>query len=272
MQQEGQDKVTNLDKGQSRRLAFDAWGVQVALEWDNPDYDEEMSRLLLPNWTHNPELSPDAVFRLTVDPSTGRDRLYGPQASARFVTPPYSVAAVESRLHMHLAETTRQAVYVHAGAVEWQGAVVLVPGRSYTGKTTLVRALVAEGARYMSDEFAVIDEEGLVHPFPRPLSIRGGSDGYIERYDLADQTCLEPKPLALLAAVRFRSGAAWCVQEISAGSAVLELFDNTVAAREVPVFSLECLARAVQGALCLKGEHGGACEAARHLQEFMKLN
>jgi len=59
-------------------------------------------------------------------------------------------------------------LFVHAAAVAWQGSVIVVPGRTCTGKSTLAAALVRAGAAYYSDEFAVIDEAGLVHPFARP--------------------------------------------------------------------------------------------------------
>src|SRR5438477_263298 len=45
-------------------------------------------------------------------------------------------------------------------------------GCSLSGKTTLVREMLRLGATYYSDEFAVVDDSGLVHPFARPLGIR----------------------------------------------------------------------------------------------------
>jgi hypothetical protein len=40
-----------------------------------------------------------------------------------------------------------------------------------SGKTILVRTLLAQGAGYMSDEYAVINPTGRVHPYARPLSV-----------------------------------------------------------------------------------------------------
>ena len=57
---------------------------------------------------------------------------------------------------------------MHAGAVAWRDRGIVIPGRSHSGKTTLVRALV-EAARYYSDEFAVLDPQGRLHPYPLPL-------------------------------------------------------------------------------------------------------
>jgi predicted ATPase len=36
-------------------------------------------------------------------------------------------------------------VFVHAGVVGWKGQAILVPGRSYSGKTTLIAALMKAG-------------------------------------------------------------------------------------------------------------------------------
>ena len=64
-------------------------------------------------------------------------------------------------------------MFVHAGVVAVDGRALLLPGGSFTGKTTLVAALLRAGAQYGSDEYAVLDEAGLVLPaYPRPLSIR----------------------------------------------------------------------------------------------------
>ena len=52
----------------------------------------------------------------------------------------------------------------------------MLPAPSFGGKTTLVAALVRAGAIYYSDEFAVLDEQGFVHPYAKPLSIRGADN------------------------------------------------------------------------------------------------
>jgi hypothetical protein len=62
--------------------------------------------------------------------------------------------------------------FLYAGVVAWQGHAIVFPGRSLSGKTTLVREMLRLGATYYSDEFAVVDNSGLVHSFPRPLGIR----------------------------------------------------------------------------------------------------
>ena len=72
----------------------------------------------------------------------------------------------------YVAEEARRGVFVHAGVVGWKGRALVLPGKSGAGKTTLVAELIRAGATYYSDEYAVLDERGRVHPYARPLAVR----------------------------------------------------------------------------------------------------
>ncbi len=61
---------------------------------------------------------------------------------------------------------------MHAGVVGWRGRAILIPGRSGTGKTSLVAALVEQGAVYYSDDYAPIDADGRVRSYARAPSVR----------------------------------------------------------------------------------------------------
>jgi len=80
--------------------------------------------------------------------------------------------AFETDLQLYVAEMAPRRLFVHAGVVGWRGQAIIIPGRTFTGKTTLVAALVKAGATYYSDEYAVLDVRGRVHPYARPLGIR----------------------------------------------------------------------------------------------------
>ena len=84
--------------------------------------------------------------------------------------------ALESRIHLQVAALTDQAVFVHAGVVAWCGRALILPGPSHSGKSFLVASSIAAGATYYSDEYAVIDLEGPIHPFPRHLRLRRASN------------------------------------------------------------------------------------------------
>ena len=47
-----------------------------------------------------------------------------------------------------VAQRSRQMLFVHAGVVGWRGLAIVIPGRSHTGKSTLVAELVWRGAVY----------------------------------------------------------------------------------------------------------------------------
>jgi hypothetical protein len=84
----------------------------------------------------------------------------------------------ERRVRLTVAEFAIGKVFLHAGVVAWNNRALIIPAKSFQGKTTLVAELVKKGAVYYSDEYAVLDEDGLVHPFPKKLSMRGIIDDY----------------------------------------------------------------------------------------------
>lgn len=118
--------------------------------------------------------------------------------------------------------------------------------------------LYGAGARYFSDEYAVFDEAGRVHPYPKPLSQRREGRGPLLHppESLGDPTDLAPVPLARIVVTRFREGAAWKPEPITPADAMMALFDNTLVARSRPDFALSRLAKAVEGAEGLQGERG----------------
>ena len=84
----------------------------------------------------------------------------------------HAIDALESDVQLFVAETAPHRVFVHAGVVAFGDKAIVIPGRSFAGKTSLVAALVKAGAIYYSDEYAVLDERGRVHKYTRRLGIR----------------------------------------------------------------------------------------------------
>ncbi len=80
-------------------------------------------------------------------------------------------------VHGVLAHLYQQGVYaIHAGAVVYNGAALIIAGRSGQGKTTLVLGLLRRGLGLLSDEFAIADSaQQLILPYRRSLHIRPGT-------------------------------------------------------------------------------------------------
>ena len=171
----------------------------------------------------------------------------------------------ESCVQLYVAEHAPRRVFVHAGVVGWRGRAIVIPGRSRSGKTTLVAELVRAGAVYYSDEYAVFDGEGRVHPYARPLAVReGGSLRQTRRPAEAFGGCAGtgPLPVGLLVASLYERGARWRPRPLSPGEAVLEMLSNTVPARRSPGRALAALSCAAGTAAALAGSRGEAVRAA----------
>lgn len=135
--------------------------------------------------------------------------------------------------------------------------------------------LVRAGATYLSDEFAIIDSRGRVHPFAKPLSIRGagGCDLHVSRpsaEDLGGHSATEPLPIGLVVLATHEPGAEWRPQKLTTGQAVIEMLAHTVPARLRPAASLQALERAVGPATVLKGKRGEAALVAKHLLQLVE--
>jgi HprK-related kinase A len=90
--------------------------------------------------------------------------------------------AAEMGMNLQMALAQRRYLLLHASCVERAGRAVLMTGISGAGKSTLAALMTARGWRLMGDEFALVDPEtGLVHGFPRLVSLKNDSVAVVER-------------------------------------------------------------------------------------------
>src|SRR5215467_1997754 len=118
---------------------------------------------------------------------------------------------------------------VHAGTILWRGEALLLPGVSHAGKSSLVAAMLRRGATYFSDEYALIDREGRVHPYPRPLLVRNGRPEQVPV--LAGQynalTGDAPARIGWILALKYVPTCTWSVASVSQSEALMMLLQNT---------------------------------------------
>ncbi|HEY0970442.1 MAG TPA: hypothetical protein VGE02_05645 [Gemmatimonadales bacterium] len=169
----------------------------------------------------------------------------------------------EFRVALH----ARRGIFVHAGALGWKGRAILVPGYTHMGKSTLTAALVAAGATYYSDEYAVLDDAGCLHPFARPMRLRhqGRKASRHTAAELGGTAGTEPLPVGLIVSTRFEAGAVWEPRRVSAGKAALALLDNTVVTRFRPAEAMAATGAAAARAVAVEGPRGEAAETARRI-------
>jgi len=178
--------------------------------------------------------------------------------------------AFESHVQLTVAEYAPRRVFVHAGVVGWKDRAILIPGLSFSGKTTLVDQLIRAGATYYSDEYAVLDERGRVHPYPRALGIRlpnSHESKKVRAEEIGGRIGSKPLQVGLVLSTNYKHGARWRPREITRGRGVLELMSNTVSARSQPELALTVLPLALESARVLKGVRGEAAEIVDSILE-----
>lgn len=90
--------------------------------------------------------------------------------------------AAEMGMNLQMALGQRRYLLLHASVVERDGRALLMTGESGAGKSTLAALLAARGWRLMGDEFALVDPAtGLVHAFPRLISLKNEAIGVMEQ-------------------------------------------------------------------------------------------
>ncbi|HEX6123739.1 MAG TPA: hypothetical protein VFZ23_00050 [Pyrinomonadaceae bacterium] len=178
----------------------------------------------------------------------------------------------DSFLRITIAEHARGRVFIHAGVVGWRDKAVVIPANSFRGKTTVVAELVRNGAEYYSDEYAILDSDGLVHAFPRDLTMRY-FDGEVRERAVAPQSVggkigSKPIPIGMVLLTEYAENAVWNPQKLTVGQGIIEMIPHTIPRRFNTEFSLKVLNRAVSDAIILKSPRGEAADFAIEILNF----
>jgi hypothetical protein len=255
------------DKDGVKSLAVEAFGVTVAITAD-PEHFAAVSDFLPPRARpvrHQPE---HGRFALVKDADDG---LLSVECDEKPIAGSFqlrlALGILDAELRNYIALHAPDHVFVHAGVVGVQGRAIVLPGRTLAGKTTLVAALVKAGAEYWSDEYAVLDADGLVHPYPKPLSVRIGAHETDEQpvETLGGRAGDRALPIALIAFTSYRPGAAWALSARTAGEGAVKLLEHSIAARSRSGQVLAAVRHAATNAVVLEGERGDAGQAASAL-------
>jgi hypothetical protein len=251
-------------------LSVRAYGVQLGLRASEPGVLEPLLARLPPEW--RPASSPvvERMYSYVAGGQAPGSRvrrfhlLYIDHARVvrdRSIDP--CLDALERDARHTVAAMSKQRVFIHAGVVGWGGGAIVIPGASFSGKTTLVAELVRRGATYYSDEYAAIDRHGRVHPFAKPLSIRG--DGERSPEELGGVGGRRPLPVRAIIDAPFREGTRWWPRSRSAGQGALALLSNALPGRGDPARTMSAVRAAASDAVVLSGPRGDAADMAAEL-------
>jgi hypothetical protein len=252
--------------GGPNEIAFEAYGVCLAVGASTPEILDRIRPLLPPGWRPCPRSAVERRFSIVRNERgtyalTRNDK---DLASGNGLEFDLALLLLDSQLRIHLGRTAPDTIFIHAGAVAHNGRMIVIPARSFGGKTTLVAALVRAGAVYYSDEFAVIDRDGLVHHYAKPLSVRGDglaqTDHAVESFGGVAGD--EPLPLGMIVITTYKPGAEWKPQRLSPGAGAMALLANAVPAQERPKEVLQAVSRAAEDAVVIESDRGEADEVA----------
>lgn len=249
-------------------MVVDCHGHPVELRWNRTGIEQLVRGLLLPCWRETRR--PPAVLISIWQTRAGyrielRGEVFNPGTEQALMN------RLERELHLEVALHARGYVFVHAGVVAVGPGVVVMPGESRSGKSTLTRALVERGGMFYSDEYALLDGQGRVHAYPRDMSQRNPPHGKLltPAQELGWHAGLGPRPIRMVLVSTYLPGARFEPRRLTPGLAALRLVAHTLSDWEDPGRVLTQFCRALSGVACLEAERGEAAEAAEALWELL---
>jgi len=251
---------------------YGAFGVA----WDMQSDDASLYRTLLerlpPGAVSTPGKAPERAYALRTMPATlsetgasylllsdGRPLVRSSEAAE-------IADAFEDNLKWLVAERSPRKVFLRAGVVGWRDRAIVIAGGPGTGKRTLVRALVACGASYFSDDYAVLEGNSVLpYPSRRHNWLEPGNALSHWLDEFAPARAPKPVPVGVVLFAPYQPGAVFKPKLISRGKGLLEMFKHAVAAQRNPVHVLRALETVSRRCNALEGVRGDARTVATYL-------
>lgn len=177
--------------------------------------------------------------------------------------------AIESKIQFSLAVALPPRRYfLHAGAVALNNVGIIIPGRSFSGKTTLTKEFLKAGAEYYSDDCAVIDNFGNLYPYSKTLSVRNSfqESEIVKAESVGAVTGRQSVPIKLIILTEYKKKYTWESRKISEGEIVLELSKNLFYPASMTLYpseTFQALANLVNDSKILCGKRGEAAEVVK---------
>ncbi len=244
-------------------LQVEAFGVpfEVVCRGLPPEVVEDVWRALPPGWSRTTR---PPRWSVTVSHDNHGWTIAGLGNDATYDNLSWFLHRIESDIALAVAEQAPGLVFIHAGVVGTSQGAIILPGVSFTGKTTLVAELLRQGCSYLSDEYAVLDAAGIVHPYPRRLSIRAANpeDRLPTPAAALGADVSAPAIVRAVVAMRYEAGATFELHPSGPGDTMMTLLANAIAAQSRGPEVMATCALLVRHTRGLSGTRGDAAEAA----------
>lgn len=259
--------------GWTSGVSIAAYGVAVGVRTNDAKQIGRIQARMPYGWLPLETGTVDILFSVWIGPPARRaghrnyHLLYADAArSVRTLDLDELYDSLENQALLAVAYASPARLFVHAGVVAWNGKAIVIPGRTHSGKSTLVAELVQAGATYYSDEMAVFDGEGQVYPYLTPLTLRHANGRQrLDPADLGAMAAEQPLPVGLVLVTEYAEGGQWRPRKLTAGRALMALLDNTVAVRRTPDRALEILGKVAASATAVKSKRGDAASVGRKI-------
>lgn len=234
--------------------------------------DTARFRVIVSNWPTGQVVSSAPTIFGSYWPPMGVSVIDGPEEVEREfavdLSSEESLVRFESDFGLYVSEKLPGFVAVHAALLHVDDAVVIVPGKSGVGKSSLCVAAMDAGWEVWSDEYCLINTTtGEVSGWPRPVRQRLPGGG-VRRID--HQGPVGPGIATHVLAMTYSSEVSGLhLEPESPGQVAMDLMANTVCARSRPEETFRAttaLAKAVRG---LSGQRGDVSISLGPLQALL---
>jgi hypothetical protein len=242
-------------------IAFESFGVRVGVGANDARVRVRLDQLVPP---HSRPCDPETVeHHFTINTDDGvlytvrydvRDGVpAGPLEAASWVATDVDVQLALGLLETHVPAAVALRApdwfFIHGAAVAYLDRMIVLPGPALSGKSTLVAALVRAGATYYSDQFAVLDERGYVHPYAISLGLpsteRAGAGFNGDEPLVAGE---QPLPVGAIVMTSYSPGSEWRPRKLSRGESTIALMSQTIPAQENPEQSMRVIRNVLDAA------------------------
>lgn len=244
----------------------------VSVECADSEIREALDRYLFPPFPRSESVPSSQGIHLSVARADQQFRVELNQSLVAHASTLHDAAlAAVKALDVVVIDRMKMFHPVHAGAVLIDDRALLLPGSSHAGKSSLVAELLRHGASHFSDEYALIDDRGLTHSYPRPLLLRNGNptQSLVLPAELNADFACQSVPVGWILALEYVPRGRWEIQQLSQGEAVMLLLRNTPHEMAKSPEMIDFFLRVAGNAQCFKGKRGEAADAAAQVFDLV---